>query len=100
ASSEASLNLVPGELHDRRAAMDVVRGELRIAKRDEQRAHLARRERVARLDRRLARDRGGELLVARVRPGLAIARECAERVAQAALRIEARVRHRHGADKK
>ena len=52
-------------MHDRRSTVDVVRGKRRVAQRDEERAHLARRQRVARLDRRLARDRRGEPLVLR-----------------------------------
>src|SRR6185503_7589529 len=95
-AAEASLNLVPRELHDRRAAMHVVRGKRRIAQRDEQRAHLSRRQRVARLDRRLARDRRGESFMARMRSRLAIAGERRERFAQTAFGIEAWMRHRHG----
>ena len=45
APAEASLNLVPGQMDDRRAPVHVVRGKGRVAQRDEQRAHLARRQR-------------------------------------------------------
>src|SRR6478672_7989206 len=55
-AAKAPLELGPRELHDRRPAVDVVRRQLRLAERDEQRAHLAGGELVARLDRRLAGD--------------------------------------------
>src|SRR5581483_8368454 len=96
-AAESALNLVPGELHDGRATVHVMRGELRVAERDVERAHLARREEIARLDGRLARDGGREALVARVDAGLAVAGERGERLAHAAFGIEPRMRHRHGA---
>src|SRR5204862_1975462 len=96
--TKAALELGPRELDDRRAAMDIVRRKPRLAERDEQRAHLGRRELVPCLDRGLARDRGGEALVPRVRRRRAITRERGERLAQAAFGIEARMRHRHAAD--
>src|SRR4051812_37884719 len=96
APPEASLNLVPGQLHDRRAAMDVVRRQRRIAQRDEQRAHLTRRQRVAGFDGRLARHRRCEPLMTRMCARLAITGERCERLAQTLLRIETRMRHRHG----
>ena len=43
ATSETSLNLVPGQLHDRRPPVHVVGRQRRIAKRDIQRAHLTGR---------------------------------------------------------
>src|SRR5437762_10018096 len=64
-AAKAALELVPREMHDGRPAMDVVRGKLRRRERDEQRAHLARREHVARLDRALARHGCRQTLVPR-----------------------------------
>src|SRR5512141_1262815 len=55
--AKAALELRPAQLHDRRTAMHVVRGQPGVAERDEERAHLALRELVACLDRRLACDR-------------------------------------------
>jgi hypothetical protein len=68
-----ALELGPGELHDGGSAVDVVRGELRGAERDEQGAHLTRRQLVARLDGRLACNGGGKTLVARMRARLPVA---------------------------
>ena len=95
---ESALDFVPGEMNDRRAAVDVVRGKLRVAERREQRAHLALRELLARLDRRLARDSRREPLVSRRRAGDAIPRQRIERLAQTALGVEPRMRHRNGVD--
>src|SRR5690349_7714669 len=89
--AKAPLELRPGELHDGGAAVDVVRGELRGTERDEQGAHLARRQLVARLDGRLACNGGGESLVARVRARVTVAGEGGERLAQATLGVEARM---------
>src|SRR5678816_1510075 len=94
-SSEAALELIPGDLHDRRPAVDVVCGERGGRQTDVQRLHFRERERVTTLDRRFARDGRGETLVARGRAGDAITRQRIERVAQASQRIEARVRHRY-----
>jgi len=94
APAETPLNLVPGELHDRRASMDIVRRQRRITQRDEERAHLAWRERIAGFDRGLTRDGRGELLVLCVRARFAIPRERRERLAKTPFRIEARMRHR------
>src|SRR3954468_17901061 len=76
ASSEATLNLVPRELHDRRSAVDVVCGQGRVAKCDKQRAHLAWRERITRFDRGFAGNGRGQTFMLRVRPRVAIARQC------------------------
>src|SRR6187549_305812 len=95
--TKAALELGPRELDDGRATVDVVRGKPRLAQRDEERTHLGRRQLVARLDRRLARDGGGETLVTRVRRRRAISGERGERLAQAALGVEAGMRHRHAA---
>src|SRR4029079_3587181 len=97
ASAETAVKLVPGQLHDRRATVDVVRGKRRVAQRGEQGTHLRGRQRVAGLDRRLASDRGGESLMPLVHAGLAVAGNRRQRLAKAALRIEARMRHWNGA---
>src|SRR4051812_26542552 len=67
--AKAALELGPRELHDGGAAVHVVRGQARLAECDEERAHLALRELVARLDGRLARDGRREALVPRMRRG-------------------------------
>ena len=72
-------------------------GSVVAGERDEERAHLARRENLARLDRRLARERRRETLVARGDARIAIAAQRIERLAQAARRVEARMRHRDAA---
>src|SRR5512132_674610 len=95
--AESSLNLVPSELHDRRATVHVVRRQRRVAKRDVERAHLAGRQRVASLDRRFAGNGGRQSLVTRVRSRLAVAGQCGKRFTQTALGIEARMRHRYRA---
>src|SRR6478672_4623303 len=87
-AAKAALELGPRQLHDRRAAMDVVRRQLGLTERDEQSAHLACRQLVARLDRRLAGDGRGQPLVARMRGGLPIARQRRERLAQTPLGVE------------
>ena len=75
--------------------MNVVRGEPGVAQRREERAHLSLRKLFSRLDRSLAGDRGGKSLVLRRSPRNAVARQRVECLAQAALGVEARVRHRH-----
>src|SRR5438093_12798209 len=86
--AKTPLELVPGEVDNGGAAMHVVRGETRRRERDEQRAHLGRRQRIPPLDRGLARDGRGEAFVSRVGRGSAIAAEPGERLAQAPLRAE------------
>src|SRR6185503_13681750 len=54
--AKAALDLVPGEMNDRRATVDVVRREHCVAKRCEERPHLALRELLASLDGRFAGD--------------------------------------------
>src|SRR5690242_4231613 len=93
ASTKAALDLVPGEMHDRRAAVDVVRRERRGGEGDVQRAHLTERERIASLDGGLAGERRREMLVARGGRRVSTPCERVERFAQAARRIEAGVRH-------
>src|SRR6476661_7943629 len=92
---KTSLELWPGELHNGGPSVHVVRGELRIAQRQEERTHLSLRELVASLDGRLAGDGGREPLVTCVRAGVTIASEGRQRVPQASFRVEARVRERH-----
>src|SRR6478672_325530 len=72
ATSKAAVELIPRQLDDGCAAMHVVRGQRGVAQRDEQRAHLARRELVPGFDRCLARDGGSETLVPRRRAGMTI----------------------------
>src|SRR5678816_3848032 len=95
---KASIELIPGDLHDRGSAVHVMSGQRRVRETDVEGLHLRRREKIAALDRSLARDGRGETLVARRRAGHAIASECIERIAETAQRVEARVRHRHGRD--
>src|SRR3954447_3398889 len=94
-SAKAALELGPRELHDRGSAMHVVRGRLRVAERDEECTHLAGRQLVTRLDRRLARDGRRKSLVTRMRRRVAVAGERRERLAQTAFGVEAWMRHRH-----
>src|SRR5438309_10611310 len=98
APTEPPLNLVPAELHDRGPAVHVVRGEGRIAQRNVERAHFARRQCISSFDRGLARDCRGKLLVSRVRTWIAISGQRGERLTQTLLRVEPRVRQRDGAD--
>src|SRR5690348_15632737 len=98
-ATKAALHLAPGELHDRRAAMHVVRREPRVAQRDEERAHLVGRERVPRLHRGLARHGREHALVSRGGGGDAIAGEGRERLAEATLRVEATMRRGDGVDR-
>src|SRR6185503_4934297 len=93
APSKAPLELIPRQIHDRAAAMHVMGWERRGRERDEEGAHLLRRERITRLDRGLARHRRRESLVSSMQSGRAIAAQRSERLAQTPLRIEARVRH-------
>src|SRR5688500_11545200 len=95
ASAKPALELVPGELHDRRAPVDVVGRQGRSAKGDEERAHLAKRENVSRLDGGLAGDGRGEPLVTRRGGRQAIPGQRIERIPQASLGVEPGMRHRH-----
>src|ERR671921_2155917 len=69
APAKAALELIPRQMNDRRASMDVVRRKRRAREREEERAHLALRQHVSRLDRRLACHGRGELLVSGARAG-------------------------------
>src|SRR5688500_17208695 len=91
--SEAPFELIPGDLHDRRSTVHVVRGKRSRRERDEQGPHLAGRQGVAGLDGRLARHRRGQALVACGGAGQPVARECVECFANAPERIEAGMRH-------
>src|SRR2546423_3359952 len=97
-AAKAELELVPREMHDGRPAMDVVRGKWRRRERDEQRAHLARRQFTAGVDRGLARHGCRQPLMPGRGGRVAIAGESGDRFAQTALGVEARMRHRHAAD--
>src|SRR5262249_45273243 len=99
ATAESALNLVPCELHDRRAAMNVVRRQFRIAERDEQRTHLPGGKLVAGLDRGLARDGGRQSFVPRVCPCITVASQRGQCLPHATLGVEARMRHRDSANK-
>src|SRR4051812_5484842 len=70
---EASLELIPGEQHDGSATMHVMWCQRRAREIRIQGPHLLRRQRIARFDRRFARDRRGEALVLRVRARVAVA---------------------------
>ena len=62
-------------MNDRRAAVDVVGRQRRIAQRREQRAHFPLRQLVAGFDGSLTGDRRRESLVLRRRTGYPIARQ-------------------------
>src|SRR6188472_2958694 len=64
-SSEPALELIPGDLDNRRSAVDVVRGERGCRQSNVQRLHLGGGEGVAAFDRRLARDSRSETFVPR-----------------------------------
>src|SRR2546423_913832 len=93
---EATLDFVPGEMNDRRATVNVVRRQLGIAERREQRAHLALRKLLPGFDRGLASNCRGEPLVTRGGAGDAISRQRVEGFPKTALGVEPRVRHRDG----
>src|SRR5687768_7163006 len=95
-SAKPPFQLFPTQLDYRRAPMNIVCGKLRVAQRREQRAHLHLRKDIARLDRRLARDRGGKMLMTCCGTGNAVASQRVERLAQAELGVESTVRHRYG----
>src|SRR3954469_18904704 len=72
-SAKATLELGPGQLHDRGASMHVVCGQRRVAQCNEQRTHLTQGQLVACLHRGLARNGGCQAFVLRVRTADAIA---------------------------
>src|ERR1051325_11882291 len=95
ATAEAALELIPGEIHDRRTTVSVVRRQLALAQRDEQRAHLVARETVAGFDGCFARHRRGEVLVSRSSGRRAISGQRRQRIAQTTLGVEAWMRMQH-----
>src|SRR5436190_94001 len=96
APAKAPLELIPRQVDDGGAAVYVVRGQDALTQRHEQGPHLLRRERVARLDRGLACDGRRKMLTSRARARDPIAGERRERVTQAALGVEARMRRGNG----
>src|SRR2546423_4200185 len=92
------LYFVPGEMNDRRAAVDVVRWKCRVAQRCEKRAHLTLGQFFSGLDCRFAGDGGGEAFMLGRRTGDPVAGQCVERLAQTTLGVEARMRHWNGID--
>ena len=96
APAKPPLYLVPGEVDNRRSAVEVVCRKSRVAKRGEERAHLRLRQLHTGLDRRFAGDRRRETLVLRGSAGDTVSRESIERLPQTTLGVKARVRHRHG----
>src|ERR1700674_260805 len=58
-----SLDLVPGQQHDGRPSVHVVRWQRSTGQREIQRLHLRQRELITALDSRLARECRGELLM-------------------------------------
>src|SRR6266550_1267909 len=91
--AKAPLYFVPGEMNDRRATVNVVRRQSRVAQCREQRAHLSLRQLVAGLDRGFTRHSRGEAFVLRRCTGDTIARQRIQSFAQATLGVEPRVRH-------
>src|SRR5213076_1171755 len=65
APAEAPLELIPREVDDRGPPVHVMRRKRAIPQRDEERAHLPSGQGVAGLDRGLACDRRGEMLMPR-----------------------------------
>src|SRR5438876_9112169 len=93
--SKATLELIPGEMDDGRPTVHVVRSQLALAQRDEQRAHFLRGKRVTGFDGRLAGDGGRKMLMTRRGRGRTVAGERRQRIAETALRVESRMRRRH-----
>src|SRR4051812_20145015 len=75
APTKAPFELIPRQMNDGGPAVHVVRGQLAVAQRDEQRAHLLLRHRVACFDCGLARHGGGEVLMPRRSRGAPISRQ-------------------------
>src|SRR5512141_946126 len=91
-TAKPTIQLVPRQLHDRRAAMHVVRGKLRVTQRCEQRSHLALRKHFPALDRRFAGNRRREMLMPRRGARNAITGQRVESLSQTAFRIESPMR--------
>src|SRR5688500_10686436 len=98
ASAKPAVNFLPREVDDCPAPLHVVRGELERKQRKLEGAHFAGRERIARLDGGLARNRRRQTLMSRRSAGEPAAGERIKGVADAPLRIEARMWHRDGAN--
>src|SRR6478735_10646985 len=92
------LQLLAGQLHDRRAPVHIVRRKLRGEQPEEQLPHLALAEPVPRLDRRAARVSGREALEAVGPATEAPAGEVGHQLAEAGARVEPRVWRRHGVE--
>src|SRR5690348_15976505 len=88
-AAKTALELLPGKMHNGGPPVDVVGGQLGAREGNEQRTHLSGRHRVAGFDRCLTGNRGSQALVTRRRRRLAIAGQRCERLAQAALGVEA-----------
>src|SRR5690606_9844878 len=97
--AEAALQLFEREADDRRAAVHVVVWQLGREEALEERFHFLSRERLARLDGGLARERHRHplVLVARGAREVAARGELRDHFAQAALRVEPGMRIRCGA---
>src|SRR5688572_15019511 len=94
ASAKPAVDFVPRDVDDRRAPMHVVRGQRGRTQRKVEGAHFPGRERIARLDGGLARNRRRQALMSRRSAGEPAAGERIEGLADAPLRIETRVWHR------
>src|SRR5260221_971818 len=94
-SAKATLELGPGELHDRGPPLDVVRRQSRLCERNEEGPHFALREFVTRLDGPLSCDRRRDSFMTRVCRGVAVSGQRRKRFTQTPLRVEAQVWHRH-----
>src|SRR5512147_1467538 len=97
-TAKSAIQLVPRQLHDRRATVHVVRRKLCVTQRGEQRSHLALRKHFPALDRRFACNGRSEMLMTRRGARNAITGQRVERISQAAFGIESPMRHRHCVD--
>src|SRR5919108_4883718 len=97
-SAKPAVDLVPREMNDRGSTVHVVRWKHGRSERRVERAHLVGRERVARLDCRFACDGRCKSLVSLRVASEPVASERIESFAQTPLSVEARMRHRHGAN--
>src|SRR6476619_1810628 len=79
-SSEATVELIPSDLHNRGPTVHVVRRQCRAGETHVERLHLRWRERVAGFDGGLARDGGGQPFVPSSRTRHAVAGERIQRV--------------------
>src|SRR5260221_1052287 len=86
-AAKATLQLGARQLHDGRPAVHVVRRELAREQPRNQLVHLRPRQRLPRLDRRAAGERGGEALEPVGEPAESSARQVRGDLAQAALGV-------------